>query len=310
MCVLYPVGTARAQTPAGAQTPAAPQKERDVWIRTDLPVPYTPTAAIRMPRMDDWIREDLPFVPTPIIAKREPGKLLGVKIPRVNPTLRMERDVVNYLFVPQKMWTVGVDFSYLSADMDNYEFTFVKNWKGNAHTSAFSPFFCYFFRDNTGVGGRFVYQRTTLRVDKLDFDLGDDFNFDLKDLYFREEMYTGAAFIRTYVGLGKNKRFGLFNDAVLSFGAGNGRLYSGRNAPDVIKDTHQTIREWKLGIKPGLSAFITNQISMEASVDLIGMRFRRVEQFENGRSVGIRKAAKLNFKADIFSLYLGISIYI
>lgn len=234
---------------------------------------------------------------------------LGLQLPEKTPfEKRIDRKIVNYLYVPKRMWAAGAEISYFNADLDDYEFLVFKDWDAHATMWGVSPFFCYFFKDNMGVGARFTYRTNTIQLDNLKFDLGEDFDLDIRNVMLKEEVYSGSVFLRTFVGLGENKRFGLFNDLSLSYARGSGLLYSGRNDP--ARETKHRFDEFYLGIKPGLAAFITNEVSIEASVGMLGFKYRKTEQFENGERVGVRKTAKGNFKADLLSLNISLSIYL
>ncbi len=147
-----------------------------------------------------------------------------------------------------------------------------------------------------------------MRIDNLDLEFGDDFSLDLRDVRLSEKLYTATVFTRFFVGLGPFRRIGLFSDVEFAYTWGNGQLFSGRNEPPV--DVHQHIAGWNLGMRPGLVAFVTNNLSFEASLGLLGFQYRQTKLYEGGHIVGSRQTSKANFRADLLSLSLGLSLYL
>lgn len=234
--------------------------------------------------------------------------LSNIKLPSFTPPKRMDRGIVNYLFVPKGSWTGGLDVSYSSTLNTDYEFLLLKDWEGEAHTYKVSAFGGYFFKNNTAAGARFTYQRTYATIDNLSLELDEDLSFSIQDLYYIQQTYRGTAFVRTYVGLGENRRFGLFNESSISLGGGKGKLITGKG--EELKGTYQTTKELQIGISPGLTTFITNNVAIEASVGVLGFKYKSVSQTTNQVHRGTRRTSGLNFKIDLFSINLGIAAYL
>ena len=75
-----------------------------------------------------------------------------------------------------------------------------------------SPMIAYALRDNMAIGGRFIYSRSLLKLDKADLNLGgedSDLNFEVNDYYSLRHSYSVAVIWRQYIPLGRNKRFAL-----------------------------------------------------------------------------------------------------
>ena len=104
----------------------------------------------------------------------------------------------------------------------------MKDLNGDGYTFKISPFGGYFFADNVAAGLRLAYARSYINLDNLDLDLGDDLNFNVADQNFWDHSFMVSGFLRTYMGLGKSKVFGFFNEARLSYGYGQGKDTSGK----------------------------------------------------------------------------------
>lgn len=55
-------------------------------------------------------------------------------------------------------------------------------------------------------------------LNNLSLELGDDLSFDVSDYNSTSNTLSTAVFLRTYLNLGDSKRFGLFNEARVSYG--------------------------------------------------------------------------------------------
>lgn len=211
-------------------------------------------------------------------------------------------------FVPKGQWLGGGAFSYSETTADNYKFLIIDDIRGTNYSFSVSPYLAYFFSDNMCAGVRFGYKRSMIKLDNTSISLSEDLTFDISDYYNLQHVYTGAAIFRNYLSLGQSKRFGLFNEVRLSFGGGQGKIISG-TGPD-LTGTYQDIFEMELGIIPGILAFITNDVAVEASVNIMGFKYKKYKQTTNQVYEGSLDHSSVNFKIDIFSINIGVSFYI
>lgn len=230
--------------------------------------------------------------------------ILGLKIPAYVPPKRMDRDIITHTFIPKGMWTGGLNIAYYEESTDNYNYFFLEDWEGSAYSFNISPFFCYHIKDDLGIGARFTYSNFYVNIDNMTLSLGDDISMGIENAYIRHNSYQGEALLRSYVGLDKEKRFGLFNETFLSFGGGKGKLMSGSGQS--LNDTQQKSFEMQLGIRPGLDVFVTNTMFIEAYFKVAGIKYKYIQQELNGNYAGSRHSSGINFKIDILSVFLGI----
>lgn len=221
---------------------------------------------------------------------------------------RFDRGINKSLFVPKGQWLCGGAFSYTQYGMENYQFLVLEDMKANGYTMNISPFVGYFFKDNVAAGARFGYRRTLVQLDKINLNLGEDLDFNINDFQSLQHVYYGTAMLRNYINLGQSKRFGLFNEVQLTLGGGQGKIISGRG--DDLTGTYQDIYEFQLGLAPGLAAFLTDQVALEASVGVLGFNYRKVKQVKDQIYEGSFNKSSANFKIDIFSIHLGVAFYI
>lgn len=231
-------------------------------------------------------------------------------IPTINEK-RRQRGLTDKhnLFVPRGQWVFGGTASYSTHTNDNYRFLVIEGISSKGYTFRISPMIGYALRDNMALGGRFIYSRTLLKLDKADLNLGgedSDLNFEVNEYYALQQNYSVALIWRQYIPLGRNKRFALFNEMQLSGGGTQARF--ARDSP--VKGTYQTGYTFSLGISPGIIAFATNNMAVEVNVGVMGLTYSHTKQVHNQVTVGRRDASMMNFKVNIFSIGLGMAFYL
>ena len=66
----------------------------------------------------------------------------------------------------------------------------------------------------------------------------------------------------------------------------------------------------ELGVIPGITAFIAENVAVEASVNVLGLSYKKYDQTRNQVYQGSLESAGVNFKVDILSINIGVSFYI
>ena len=213
------------------------------------------------------------------------------------------------LFVPKGQWIFGGTASYSTHTNKSYQFLIIEGIDSKGYTFKISPMIAYAFRNNMALGGRFIYSRTLLKLDKAAINFGDaDSNVSLnaQDYYALQHTYQVAAIWRQYIPLGRNKRFALYNEMSLAAGGSEARFANG----SPVKGTYQSGYTLALGISPGIVAFATNNMAVEVNVGVMGITFNHTEQVHNQVTVGERNISQMNFKINIFSIGLGMAFYL
>ena len=195
---------------------------------------------------------------------------------------RINRGIVKMTFVPKGQWFFGGTCSYSEMSQENYKLLVLKDLNGNGYQLAIKPFIGYMVKDDLGVGATFAYERSLFKVDNLN--------------------------MRLFMNIEESKRFGLFNDVKLMFGGGQGKYINGKG--DLLEGTYQTIFKTGLIYSPGIAVFINDYAAVEASIGVLGIQMKQVNQKTNGVHTGSFKNSSANFKIDLFSIGLGFSIYL
>lgn len=227
---------------------------------------------------------------------------------RVDRPERIDRGIMQAVFIPKGQWLAGGTVSYSEHEENNLNFLVIKNVEALGYTFNVSPYVGYFFKDNMAAGLRFGYNRTYLDMANFELNLGEDFNINLKDLYYLEHEYQVSGFLRTYMPIGKSKIFGLFNELRLTYAYGVGKNSTGSNTE--YDGTYEQAHNLQIGIAPGMSAFVTNWSAVEVSVGVMGYNFKWQNQKTNQIETGTRRTSSGNFKINLFSINIGMTFYL
>ena len=209
-------------------------------------------------------------------------------------------------FVPRGQWIFGASASYSTHTNKDYTFLVIEDINSDGYTFKVTPLIAYAIRDNMAIGVKFIYSRSLLRIDSGSIKLGSDIDLGVDFYNALQHNYSGAFIWRQYIPLGQNKRFALFNETSLTLGGGQSRFA----ADSPIRGTYETNFSASIGISPGLVAFATNNVAFEVNVGVMGLSYTRTRQVHNQVTVGKRTSSLMNFKVNILSIGLGISIYV
>lgn len=236
------------------------------------------------------------------------GDTVSIILPQKNYG-RYNRGLYNYLFIPKGQWSFGLMASYGEFSTDDVQLlSVIKDLDLNIKAYSLQPSIAYFFRNNQSIGMKFVYVRRNLDLPGLAVDFSDDMNFSLKDVSYYEQSYSTSVSYRNYVGLGRDRRFGVFNDVDLSFGSGSARFkryYGGE-----LRDTRTNSMSAALNFSPGLCVFIMDYVSFNVSFGVFGIKVHHEKQQTNGVEEGTRFTSGANFKFNIFNINFGMAVFI
>ena len=222
---------------------------------------------------------------------------------------RYDRGLFNYLFVPKGQWSFGLMASYGEFSTDDYQIlSMLKNLDLKVKAYSLQPSIFYFFDNNEAVGLKFNYTRMNLDLPSLMVDIDSDINFNLADISYYSSSYSASVVYRNYVGLGRERRFGVFNDVDLTFGTGSSRFkryYGGE-----LRDTRTNSTVASLNFSPGICVFIMDYVSFNVSFGVFGIKLHKEKQITDGVEEGSRFSSGANFRFNIFNINFGMAVYI
>ena len=226
------------------------------------------------------------------------------------------------VFIPAGTVGAGASFSYNNYSFGNgmndtgYQmlFSLIQNFQGNLMSFGIAPQVSYFIRDNLAVGARFDYDRSSLGLGNLDLSLSDALSLSVGNFNYLKQSYTGAVTLRNYIPFGQSKRFAMFTELRLTGGYGQSESYKA-GFDEVLEEpyktgTYQDIYQFEVGVVPGISAFVTNEVALEVSVGLLGFNYQKVEQVTNRLERSEMERNGVNFKINLLAINFGLSFYI
>lgn len=219
-------------------------------------------------------------------------------------------------FIPKGSVGAGVAFSYnnylVGNGTDDSGFSALMSLIGGVHgellTFGVAPWASYFVMDNLSVGVRFDYDRTSLGLGNASISLGDLANFSISDFHFLKQSYTGAITGRYFVPIANSKRFAMFAELRAIGGYAQSENYK-VDGEDKF-GTYQDIYKFELGLVPGISVFVTDEVSVELSIGLMGFNYNKTVQTTNQVEQSVMESSGANFKINPLALGLGLSFYI
>ncbi len=224
---------------------------------------------------------------------------------------RFDRGLFNYLFIPKGQWMFGVTASYGEFDADDVSvLSMLKDFDFKGKMYAIRPMIGYFFRNNQSVGLKFDYTRgeANLGSMSLDIPIGDDLSFSIHDVSYYSSNYSIGVFYRNYVGLGRAKRFAVFNEVALQFGSGSSRFK--RYIGGELQDTRTNLTQVALNFSPGVCVFVMDYLSFNVSFGVFGVHLTNEKQRTNNVDEGSRFSSGANFKFNLFNINFGLGVHI
>lgn len=222
---------------------------------------------------------------------------------------RYDRGLYNYLFIPRGRWSFGLTASYGELNTEDIQvLDILRDFDFGGKIYSINPTIGYFIRHNQSVGLKFTYSRGVADLGRLAIDFDDDLNFSIKDVSYVSETFSSGFFYRNYIGLGKDKRFSVFNEVDLSFQTGHSkfkRLYN-----DEPKDTRTNVVQASLNFSPGLAVFIQDYVAFNVSFGVFGLKWRKENQITDGIDEGSRFTSGANFRFNIFNINFGLMVVI
>lgn len=220
------------------------------------------------------------------------------------------------VFIPKGTVGAGVSFSYNNYSIGNSTddagyamlFSLFQDIHGNMMSFGVAPYASYFIADNLSVGVRFDYDRSSLGLGNANISLGDAMSFNLNNFHYFKQSYTGSVTLRNYMPIADSRRFALFTEVRATGGYAQSETY--KFDEGAKSGTYQDIYQFELGLVPGITAFVTNEVAVEVSIGLLGFNYQKVEQVTNQVERSEMENSGANFKINLFSIGFGMSFYI
>lgn len=219
-----------------------------------------------------------------------------------------KRGLEQISFVPKGQWIAGVSVSYSQSNQNNYQFLVIENLNGDTYSFKVSPMAMYCFKDNLAAGGRFAYSRSKTNLKNADIVLGADTGYNLDNLYSLGQNWHYIGAFRNYISLGRNRRFGLFNEIQLEVSHGESKLCSGSG--EQLTGTFSRDFGLNIGLAPGLIMFLNNYSAIEVNIGVLGFSYNKTKATTDQIYVANMNTKSANFKINLFSVSFGVVFYL
>lgn len=211
----------------------------------------------------------------------------------------------NHLIAPKGGWQCGISVMYADFSSGNSEYMMLlQGIDANASMLRLAPQAAYTFMDNHAVGVMFRYTNFNGVLDAATADLLGNLSMTLEDVNASSRGLSAMAFQRTYWGLDKNGRVGLFWDYILGYTRKNSRFFTGEKS-----SAYTTNDKIHIGFAPGLVYFPMNNVSIQASICLADISYNNVRAYEGSKKVGVRHAWKAQASLNVLDLNFGLAIH-
>lgn len=216
------------------------------------------------------------------------------------------RRLTNRLIAPKGEWQCGLSVMYADFSSGNSEYMLLLQGVGaSASMLRLAPEAAYTFAPNHSVGARFQYTNVRGMVDSATADLLGNFSTSVEDMHALSRSMSGCIFQRTYVGLDRYGRVGIFWDYVLGYTRTKSQFYSGSASSD-----YSLKKKVHLGFAPGIVYFPMNNLSIQVSVCLADLSYNNVTAWSEGKVVGTRNAWKAQAHLNIMDITFGLTIHL
>lgn len=237
--------------------------------------------------------------------RREPVKM-GTMIREKDTTRHAGRNLDQRLFMPKAAKSAGVQFSYFDLTSTDSELLMLVQGL-NAFGTYFSvaPYVSYAIKDNKSVGMKIRYSSGQAGVTDADLSLlSDDLTLSIQDIQGSTHSFTSELFYRSYIGLDRQGRFGLFNDIALQYSTSKKAFALDAEGPDAYTLANKV----KIAMRPGLEVFVMNNVSTIFSIGIGGISYTNTKYVKDGVAVGTNNVSRARFMLDLVDISMGMAL--
>ena len=230
--------------------------------------------------------------------------VLGSEIAPKDTTV--QRRFTNRLIAPKGGWQCGLTVMYADFNSANSDYMLLLQGLGaRASMLRIAPQAAYTFKNNHSVGVKFNYTKVGGMLDSATADLLGNLSLSVSDVNATTNAMGGSVFQRTYVGIDKQGRFGIFWDYILGYTRSKTQFATGESA-----SSHTLKEKGSLAFAPGIIYFPMNNVSIQANISIIDLSYSSTTAYENGNAVGTHKGWKAQAGLNLLNLNFGLTIHL
>lgn len=212
----------------------------------------------------------------------------------------------NRLILPKGDWQCGLSVMYAGFNSANSDYMLVlQGLSANASMLRIAPEAAFTFKDNHSIGVRFQYTKAGGMLDSMTADVLGNLSLPLENVGAETLSMGASVFQRTYVGIDKRGRFGIYWDYILGYTRSTTEFGAGGNSgPFSVK------QKAHLGFAPGVIYFPMNNVSVHVGICVADLSYNYITGYENGTVTGTRRAWKAQASLNVLDLNFGLTIHL
>lgn len=217
-----------------------------------------------------------------------------------------ERRFKNHLIAPKGEWQCGLSVMYADFSSSDSEYMLLlQGLNANASMLRLVPEAAYTYTKNHAIGVKFQYTNMRGMLDSVTADLLGNLSMPFENVSALSRAMSGSIYQRTYFGLDKQGRVGLFWDYILGYSRTKTQF-----SLDKPTSAYSIKQKYHIGFAPGIVYFPMNNVSIQAGICIADFSYNRVNAYEDGQIVGTRAAWKARASLNLLDLNFGITIHL
>lgn len=236
--------------------------------------------------------------------KRSETIVLGREITPKDTT--KQRRFTNRLIAPKGEWQCGLSVMYTDFNSNNSDYMLLlQGLNARASMLRLAPEAAYTFKENHAVGVKFNYTKLAGILDAATADLLGNLSLSVSDINAVSNTMGGSVFQRTYIGIDKQGRFGIFWDYILGYTRAKTQFALGGDS-----SSYSIKQKISLEFAPGVVYFPMNNISVQANISIADLSYSTTKAYEGGAQVGMHKGWKAKAGLNLLNLSFGLTIHL
>lgn len=250
----------------------------------------------------------LTFAAVPVSAQSSEEKSdtlsLGDELRRRNP--ERQRRITRRLIIPKGDWQTGLSVMYSDFNAANSDYMLLlEGMDAKASMFRIAPEASIAVANNHALGVRFSYMRLAGGLDAASLDLLGNLSLSVSNVNAISNSMGGSIYKRTYVGIDRQGRFGLFWDYILGYTRSKTQFSLSEDS------TSHTMKEkYGFAFAPGVIYFPMNNVSIHANISIIDVSYSNTKAYVNDDFVGEREKRAANATLNLLNLSFGLAIHL
>lgn len=213
-----------------------------------------------------------------------------------------QKRFVNRLISPKGEWQCGLAVMYADFNSSNADYMLIlQGLNAKASFLRIAPEAVYTFKNNHAIGARFTYTKANGMLDSATLDLLGNMSVTADDVDAVTNTMGANIFKRTYVGIDRQGRFGIFWDYIFGYT---------RTRTQLLSPTYSVKDKFSFAFAPGVIYFPMNNISVHANISIADLSYASTTAYEDAEIVGEHQGWRAQAGLNLLNLNFGLTIHL